>query len=219
MPAHSDDLISARESGHAEGSGLPIEFYRRDDVCAISRELLGKRLCTRLNGTPLTAGIIVETEAYAGPEDRASHAHGNRRTKRTEVMFRSGGVAYVYLCYGIHALFNVVTHAYGMPHAILIRAIEPTHGIPTMLRRRHRNALTPALTAGPGTLSEALGIKPRHTGTRLTGKRIWIEDTGTEIPGNSILCTPRVGVDYAGHHAKRPWRYRIKNNPWTSPAK
>jgi len=198
---------------------LPVEFYRREDVCAISRELLGKRLCTRLNGSPLTAGTIVETEAYAGPEDRASHAYNNRRTERTNVMFHAGGVAYVYLCYGIHALFNVVTNVRGIPHAILIRAIEPTDGLPTMLRRRRHRVAEPRLTAGPGALSEALGIKPRHSGIRLTGRRIWIEDTGTHIPADQILCSPRVGVDYAGHHAKRPWRFRIKNSPWTSPAK
>jgi DNA-3-methyladenine glycosylase len=198
---------------------LPVEFYRRDNVCAISRELLGKRLCTRLNGAPLTAGIIVETEAYAGPEDRASHAYDNRRTERTDVMFRSGGVAYVYLCYGIHSLFNVVTNVRGIPHAILIRAIEPTHGISTMLRRRRHKAPGPRLSAGPGALSEALGIKTRHSGIRLTGKRIWIDDTGTHIPDADILCSPRVGVDYAGHHANRPWRFRIRTSRWTSPAK
>ena len=198
---------------------LPVEFYRRDNVCAISRELLGKRLCTCLNGSPLTAGIIVETEAYAGPEDRASHAHNNRRTERTDVMFHPGGVAYVYLCYGIHALFNVVTNVRGIPHAILVRAIEPTNGIPTMLRRRRLKVAEPRLTAGPGALSEALGIKPRHSGTRLTGTRIWIEDTGSCISDDDILCSPRVGVDYAGDHAKRPWRFRIRDSRWTSPAK
>jgi DNA-3-methyladenine glycosylase len=198
---------------------LPVEFYRDSDVCGISRSLLGKRLCSRLNSSPVTSGIIVETEAYAGPEDRASHAYGNRRTNRTEVMFRSGGVAYVYLCYGIHALFNVVTNVRGIPHAVLVRAIEPTDGIPTMLRRRKCNELARSLTAGPGALCEALGIKPRHSGTRLTGKQIWIEDTGLSIPDKQIISSPRVGVDYAGHHAHRPWRFRIRDSAWTSPAK
>lgn len=204
---------------HAERPALPIEFYRRESVLDISRELLGKRLCTRLNGSPLTAGIIVETEAYAGPEDRASHAHNNRRTERTNVMFNAGGVAYVYLCYGIHSLFNVVTNVRGIPHAILIRAIEPTDGIPTMLRRRRLQVAEPRLTAGPGALCEALGIKPRHSGIRLTGKRIWIADGWVDVPDSSILCSPRVGVDYAGDHAKRPWRFRVRDSRWTSPAK
>ncbi len=197
---------------------LPIAFYLRREVCAISKQLLGKKLCTQLNGAPLTAGIIVETEAYAGPEDRASHAYGNRRTKRTEVMFRSGGIAYVYLCYGMHSLFNVVTNLSGIPHAILIRAIEPTDGISSMLRRRKRSSIDPSLTSGPGSLCQALAIKPRHSGTRLTGSKIWIEDIGRDIPDEAILCSPRVGVDYAGSHAQRPWRFRIRENRWTSPA-
>lgn len=198
---------------------LPVEFYRSTDVCAISRQLLGKRVCTRLNHAPLTTGIIVETEAYAGPEDRASHAYANRRTRRTEIMFRAGGVAYVYLCYGMHSLFNVVTNVRGIPHAVLIRALEPTDGIPTMLRRRRHRKITPTLTAGPGTLAAALGIRPRHSGTHLTGKQIWIEDAGIDVPDDHILCSPRVGVAYAGPHAHRPWRFRIRHNSWTSPAK
>ncbi|HEY9560748.1 MAG TPA: DNA-3-methyladenine glycosylase, partial [Anseongella sp.] len=110
-------------------------FYQREDVVQISRELLGKYLFTRLNGE-ITGGMIVETEAYHGPEDRASHAWKGRFTNRTRVMYGQGGMAYVYLCYGIHHLFNVVTAGNGVPHAVLVRAIEPTLGIERQLERR-----------------------------------------------------------------------------------
>lgn len=203
---------------------LPRGFYLRSDVVKISRELLGKVLYTRLPGPAgrrqLTGGVIVETEAYAGPEDRASHAFGNRRTARTEVMFHRGGIAYVYLCYGIHSLLNVVTHSEGIPHAILIRAIEPTRGRPTMLRRRHMEGpVVPRLTAGPGALSQAMGIDPSLSGETLDGPRLWIEDQGIEVLPEAIVASPRVGVAYAGLHAARPWRFRVKDSPWTSPAK
>ena len=195
---------------------LPRSFYTGADVLAISRALLGKTLLTRI-GSGVTGGMIVETEAYAGREDRASHAHAGRRTPRTEVMYRIGGTAYVYLCYGIHALFNVVTNQEGEPHAVLIRAIEPTVGIPHMLRRRARERLDRTLTAGPGTLSRALGIDVRHTATDLTGHTtIWIEDRGVSPRPRDILASPRIGVDYAGPHAHRPWRFSIRDNPWVS---
>lgn len=188
-------------------------------MVAISRELLGKYLFTRLPGQPLTGGRIVETEAYAGPEDRASHAHGNRRTARTEVMFRGGGVVYVYFCYGMHDMLNVVTNAEGVPHAILIRAIEPTHGIETMLRRRGKARLDRSLTSGPARVTRALGIDRRHNGTALDGPPIWIEDRGETATDAEIVAGPRVGVAYAGPHAKRLWRFRVRNSQWTSRAK
>ncbi|MCE9614974.1 MAG: DNA-3-methyladenine glycosylase [Lentisphaerae bacterium] len=202
----------------SRGSTIPLSFYRRHDVVAIARELLGKRLCTCLpstnaggHGRPravFTAGIIAETEAYAGPEDRASHAYGNRRTARTSIMFRAGGAAYVYLCYGMHALFNVVTHEPGVPHAVLIRAIVPTHDIATMLRRRGRKQLTRTLTTGPGTVAQALGITTDHTGISLGGRQIWIEDAGITVGAADVVASPRVGVAYAGAHARRPWRFQ-----------
>ncbi|MDA0578633.1 MAG: DNA-3-methyladenine glycosylase [Verrucomicrobia bacterium] len=207
---------------------LSLAFYRRQDVCAIARDLLGKQLCTRLPLNPSvagttsltvrTAGIIVETEAYAGPEDRASHAFANRRTARTAVMFEPGGVAYVYLCYGVHALLNVVTHGADVPHAVLIRAIAPTHGLAHMRHRRNMPVATPRLTAGPGALTRAMGILPAHTGTNLRGNQIWIEDVGTAWTGDAIVASPRVGVDYAGPHAHRPWRYQVRGNAWISRA-
>jgi len=188
-------------------------------VCLVARQLLGKQLVTRFRGAIRTAGLIVETEAYAGPEDRASHAYGSRRTARTEVMFHDGGTAYVYLCYGMHALFNVVTSVVDVPHAILIRAVEPTIGIPSMLRRRGHVALTPSLTAGPGVLTQALGIDVSHSGCDLCAGPIRIEDVGVRIEDDRIQASPRVGVAYAGPHARRPWRFRIRDNRWTSKAR
>lgn len=194
-------------------------FYLQEDVCNIARNLLGCSVFSQINGSPVSGGIIVETEAYAGITDRASHAYNNRRTPRTEIMFHSGGVAYVYLCYGMHSLLNVVTNREGIPHAILIRAIEPTAGTATMLIRKNKKEITPALTAGPAMLTQALGITTTHSGEDLRGSRIWIEKSARRIPSNKILSTPRIGVDYAGADAKLPWRFRIRNNQWTSKAK
>lgn len=166
----------------------------------------------------MTGGRIVETEAYAGVTDRASHAYGNRRTRRTAVMYSAGGVAYVYLCYGLHALFNIITNAAGIPHAVLIRALEPTHGIPVMLRRRRKTSLDRTLTAGPGALTQALGIDVRHSGLNLSGNQIWLEK-GIDLRREQVISTTRVGVDYAGADAKLPWRFRVRDSAWTSLAK
>ena len=196
---------------------LTADFYQRDDILAISRELLGKVLCTRFDGY-LTSGIIVETEAYAGITDRASHAYGGRRTKRTETMYASGGTAYVYLCYGIHHLFNIVTNKKNIPHAILIRAIEPRDGIKIMLQRRNKNKLDQSLTAGPGSLTRALGITVKDSGTFLMDNLIWMEDQNINFTNKDILASPRVGVQYAGKDAQNPWRFQVENSPWVSPA-
>ncbi|MFC1461739.1 DNA-3-methyladenine glycosylase [Verrucomicrobiota bacterium] len=205
---------------------LPASFFLRPDVVRISKELLGCRLFTRVGDShtasrgkrPKTGGIIVETEAYSGARDRASHAYGNRRTRRTEVMFWQGGVAYVYLCYGVHALFNIVTNLESVPDALLIRAIEPTHGIEMMLRRRNKKEINRSLTAGPGALAGALGIGLQHTGTSVLGDEIWIE-AGEPVKTDRIEAGPRVGVQYAGADAKRPWRFRVRDSAWTSRAK
>ncbi len=189
------------------GRILPLAFYRRSDVVGISRDLLGKRLLTRIGGRTVTGGLIVETEAYGGAADRASHAFGNRRTRRTEVMFRAGGVAYVYLCYGMHALLNVVTGAEGVPDAVLIRALAPTHGLALMRRRRGRSRRDRALAGGPGCLARALGVTVRHSGVSLLGPDLWLE-AGVSVPPERIEAGPRVGVAYAGPDARRPWRFR-----------
>lgn len=193
---------------------LTLDFYQREDVIAISRELLGKVLMTRFacpNTGKLvtTGGIIIETEAYCAPEDKASHAYNNRRTKRTETMFCAGGVAYVYLCYGIHSLFNVVTGYKDLPHGVLIRAIQPIIGIEQMLERRKQKTITKTLTSGPGVLTAALGITTAHDQTLLTGRDIWIEDQGIKINEDKILATPRIGIGYAQDFVLKPWRFLI----------
>lgn len=189
---------------------LEREFYTCTNVVQISKDLLGKYLFTDLNNEGVTAGIITETEAYAGVTDKASHAYGNRKTKRTETMYKVGGTAYVYLCYGIHALFNVVTHSAHIPHAVLIRAIKPVEGIDIMLLRRNKTKVDKTLAAGPGTLTKALGIDCKHTGIDLVkSKQIWIEDRGLKIKLKDIVVGPRVGIDYAGEDAKLPYRFRI----------
>ena len=196
---------------------LNKEFYERSNVLLISRELLGKVLCTNYNGK-LTSGIIVETEAYAGVIDKASHAYDNKKTNQTKIMYDSGGIAYIYLCYGIHHLFNVVTNSKNIPHAILIRAIEPINGIETMLKRRKKKNKGYTLTSGPGSLTKALGITINDSGKSLMSNLIWIENQ-KNINANNVISSPRVGIQYAKDDISNPWRYRIKNNPWTSPAK
>jgi DNA-3-methyladenine glycosylase len=188
---------------------LPLEFYLRQDVVAISKELLGKWIFTQIGKGPVTGGMIIETEAYAGAEDRACHAYGNRRTPRTEVMFQKGGVAYVYLCYGMHHLLNVVTNQQDIPHAILIRAIKPTHGIETMLKRRKKTTFDSRLTSGPGALCQALGIDRTFNGYSFASPPLWIEDRKASFRENEILATPRIGVDYAGKDAHLPWRFLV----------
>ena len=199
---------------------LKAPFFQREDVLQISKELLGKVLVTQFDHNR-TAGIIVETEAYRAPDDKASHAYQNRFTNRTKVMFEKGGIAYVYLCYGIHHLFNVVTAKKGLAHAVLIRAIEPLDGIETMLQRRQFDQLKPQLTAGPGVMSKALGITTANTAVDMThpNSKIWIENHNIAINSENIIASPRVGIDYAEECAHWDWRFRIKNNKWTSKAK
>lgn len=197
-------------------SKLPLSFYQQENVLELSQQLLGKYLFTCMDHQ-VTGGMIVETEAYRGPEDRASHAYNRRRTKRNEMMYQAGGCSYVYLCYGLYPLFNVVTNQADVPHAILIRALEPVVGIDIMLKRRHKHKVDRSLTAGPGVLTQALGITTAHNGLLLTGSTIWLEDKGIQIEPENILSTPRIGVAYAQEDALLPWRFRIKNNAWTSP--
>lgn len=196
---------------------LSTSFFQRTDVVTISKALLGKYLVTNFDGS-LTAGRIVETEAYRGPDDKACHAHLNRFTKRTQVMFEPGGVAYIYLCYGIHHLFNVVTAKEGMPHAVLIRAIEPTDGIAMMQKRRGMTKFKPQLTAGPGVMSKALGIEKSYTGISISSpdSPIWIEDRQEPLSDEMILSGPRIGIDYAEECKDWPWRFWVKDNRWVS---
>ena len=194
---------------------LPSSFYMRKNVVQIAKELLGKILVTNLDGI-VTSGRIVECEAYAGVMDKASHASGGRRTARNEIMYREGGYAYVYLCYGIHHLFNVVTNSEDVPHAILIRALDPIEGIEEMLRRTHKKKLDNTLTRGPGNVSKALGIFTDHSGASLSGNKIFIADDGGKFSKKAIAASPRIGVDYAGKDALLPYRFFVKGNPFVS---
>ena len=194
---------------------LQLDFYQRKDVLKIARELLGKILVTNWKGI-ITSGRIVECEAYAGVIDKASHAAGGRRTARNEIMYGEGGYAYVYLCYGIHHLFNVVTNSEDEPHAILIRALDPMEGIEEMLLRTHKKKFDHTLTRGPGNVSNALGILTKHTGTSLIERKIFIADDGGGYSKKQIAASPRIGVDYAGKDALLPYRFYVSGNPFVS---
>jgi len=189
---------------------LPREFYTRSNVVLVARELLGKLLVVPHESGKRVSGMIVEVEAYRGPEDRASHAYGGRRTRRTETMHQEGGVAYVYFVYGMYNQFNVVTNAADIPHAILVRALEPVEGLEMMRTRRHlqpdRN-----LTNGPGKLCIAMGIDRSLDKADLLGQEVWIEEY-LNISRARILKGPRVGIDYAGEWVTIPWRFWIKGN-------
>ena len=193
---------------------LPVSFYLRTDVTAVARDLLGKLLVTDIGGR--CAARIVETEAYAGVCDRASHAFGGRKTERTRVMYEAGGVAYVYLCYGIHHLFNVVTHEKGVPHAVLIRAAEPLEGVRLMSDRMGGKAEVRRLCSGPGRLSRAMGITTSLSGVSLRDGCVFIAGDGFVVPSDKVLETPRIGVDYAGEDAKLRYRYIIAGHPGLS---
>ena len=194
---------------------LPREFYTRPSVLAVARGLLGQRLVVRAPDGGRVSGLIVETEAYRGPQDRASHAYGGRRTKRTETMYQVGGTAYVYFVYGMYHQFNVVTNAAESPHAVLVRALEPLEGVEYMKEQRGRSA-DRHLTSGPGKLCIALGIDRGHDRADLLGDRVWIEPGARAVPRRAIASGPRVGIDYAQEWALKPWRFWIRDNPFVS---
>jgi len=198
-------------------SKIPRSFYQHKDTLWLARHLLGSILCTCIKGE-YTSAMIVETEAYLGVVDKASHAFNHRHTPRTSTMYLDGGVAYVYFIYGMHYMFNVVTHAEGTPHAILIRAGQPIEGIETMLCRRNKPHADFSLTRGPGSLAKALGITMEVNGTQLDSQTVWMEK-GNVISPDNIVSTPRIGVDYAGEDALLDYRFFIKNNPWVSGSK
>jgi DNA-3-methyladenine glycosylase len=193
---------------------LPLSFYLRADVIRIAKELLGKVLVTNWNNE-YTSGRIVETEAYAGETDMASHAYKGR-TKRTDVMFGAGGKAYVYLCYGIHQMFNIVTNKEGIPHAILIRAVEPIEGIDIMLKRTKKIKPDTSLGRGPGNVGKAFGFHTSQCGHLVNSNELYIGDDGYKIGSSMIGASPRVGVDYAGEHAEWHYRFFVKGNMYVS---
>jgi len=180
----------------------------------IARELLGKVLFTNVNGI-ITAGMIVETEAYSWKE-KGCHAYGAKKTNRNAVMFERGGHTYVYLCYGMHYLFNIVTNEANIPEAVLIRAVQPVHGINEMMIRRGKSKNEFHLTSGPGKLTKALGIDRKLNGKFLMGDEVWVEDAGRRVASRDILESPRIGIDYAGEDARLPWRFTLGGNDWLS---
>lgn len=193
---------------------LPESFYQRTNVVTVARDLLGKVLFTRI-GEVVTGGMIVETEAYSWKE-RGCHAYGGRKTPRNEIMFARGGHAYVYLCYGMHHLFNVVTNQPDRADAVLVRALEPVVGISHMIERRGTLSDEKHLTSGPGKLTKALGIDRKLNGKLLVDNEVWIEDVGRKIGSAKIVVTKRIGIDYAGDDAHLPWRFNLRDNVWVS---
>lgn len=195
---------------------LQKDFYLQTDVADIARQLLDKYLVTRFDGDE-TIVRITETEAYAGISDKASHAYNGRRTKRTEVMFAEGGCAYVYLCYGIHHLFNVVTHQQDVPHAVLIRAGEPMAGISIMQQRLQRSVSATRITTGPGNLAKAMGITIHHSGRSLLDDDFFIAESDVSEVPEHVMVSPRIGVDYAGNAARWLYRFFVKDSPYVTP--
>ncbi len=193
---------------------IPLSYYQQTDVLFLAKNLLGKLLVTQVEGK-LCGAMITETEAYRGRDDKASHAYNGRRTARTEIMYALGGKSYVYLCYGIHRLFNIVTNAEDVADAVLVRAVQPVFGVEEMLKRRKQNALTKAVSSGPGTLTQALGIGKTHNHLSLTGNHIWLEEFQS-FAEKDIVASPRIGIDYAEEDAALPWRFYPKNNPYIS---
>jgi DNA-3-methyladenine glycosylase len=195
-------------------SKLPREFYTRTNVLTVARELLGKLLVVPAPDGTRVSGIIVETEAYRGPLDRASHAYGGRRTKRTETMYGFGGTVYIFFVYGMYNQFNVVTNVENVPHAVLIRALQPVEGIELMRQRRHRQP-DHNLTNGPGKLCLAMGIDRGLDRADLLGNAVWLE-AGENIPRRKVGSGPRIGIDYAEEWVEKPWRFWVKDNPFVS---
>lgn len=203
-----------------EGKRLPASWYTSHDVTQMARDLLGKFLCTEIDGH-YCSGIIVETEAYRGPDDRAAHSFNNRRTARTEVMFWKGGVSYIYVCYGMHHLMNVVTATKDVAHAVLIRALEPADGVEVMAQRRNMSLTDSRITKGPGALSVAMGLHKMYSGLPLYRKDspLWIEDRGVKFSQDEICISKRIGVESAGDAAHWPWRFFVKGNKYVSASK
>jgi DNA-3-methyladenine glycosylase len=193
---------------------IPREFYLRSDTLKIARDLLGKILVVPTKTGKRVSGIIVETEAYLGPGDKAAHSYKNRRTKRTEIMFGAGGSAYVFFVYGMYFQLNIVVGGEEVPHVVLIRAVEPLEGIDVMRKRRGEMKDT-NLTSGPGKLCIAFGIDKTFNGADLLGEKIWLEN-GDKIPPRKIARGKRIGIDYAEEYTHKTWRFWLKDNPYVS---
>ena len=195
---------------------LPLNFYKKTDVVAIARELIGKIVVTNINGK-ITSGRIVETEAYVAFTDKASHAYNGKRTARNEHMYAVAGTAYIYICYGIHQMLNIVTNNKDVPDAVLIRALEPLAGIDIMLLRTGKSAPNYSLTKGPGNVGKALGIFKAHSGVNLLDSQIYItEDKNFIVESAMIGSSKRIGVNYAGEDALLPYRFYLRGNKYVS---
>lgn len=194
---------------------LNIDFYDREDVLQIAKDLLGKIIVTKFK-EGITTGRIVETEAYFSSNDKASHAYGGRRTARNEHMYASAGTSYVYICYGLHHLFNVVTNKKNVPDAVLIRAVEPIKGIDIMLKRTGKKKLDNTLTKGPGNVGKALGIDKKHSGLNLLGNQLFIAEDDFVVSEELTGISKRIGVEGAGVSASLPYRFYIKGNKFVS---
>jgi len=198
---------------------LPQSFFQRPDVLEIARELLGKHVYTRIDGE-LTGGRVVETEAYRHEGDPSITLHLQRKARQAQALYQDGGHAYLYRVYRVHTLLNITTHDAEHPDAVLIRAIEPLAGIDVMLRRRGLAKVARNLTAGPGLLTQALGLTPELNGELVTSPHVWLEDAGEAVPDENVRASSRVGLEYAGQEAVAlPWRFRVADSKWTSPAK
>ena len=194
---------------------VPLSFYDRDDVVQIARELLGKIIVTNFEGQ-ITSGRIVETEAYIGITDKASHSFGHRRTSRNEHMYLSAGNSYVYICYGMHRMFNITTNKKDIPDAVLIRAVEPIKGINIMAQRTGKKITDKTITRGPGNAGKALGIEKHHSGLFLLDEEIYLLDDEKIIAAEKIGISKRIGVESAGADGLLPFRFYIKGNQYVS---
>lgn len=185
-------------------------YYVENSVLTISKNLIGKVLISHIGGK-LASGIICETEAYAGINDKASHAYGGRRTSRTETMYKLGGYSYVYLCYGIHHLFNIVTNKVNTPEAVLIRGIIPFQGKETIYNRRKNPKSKRHICIGPGKVGQALGINTIHDAVNICDQNspIQVQDHGFLVDPSHIKIGPRIGIDYAKEDKDLPYRFWI----------
>ena len=194
---------------------LSLAFYKRKDVVVIAKDLIGKIVVTNIDGIK-TCGRIVETEAYVAYIDKASHAYKGKRTQRNEHMYAQAGTVYVYICYGMHHMLNVVTNNVDVPDAVLIRAIEPLEGIEDMLLRTRKKVLDNTLTKGPGNVAKALGITKVFSGLVFGENEIAIYYDGIILKENEIGTSKRVGIDSAGDDALLPYRFFITGNKFVS---
>ena len=194
---------------------IPLSFYTRKDVVMIAKDLIGKILVTNFDGA-ITSGRIVETEAYVAITDKASHSFGGKRTARNEHMYAAAGTAYVYICYGLHQMMNIITNDKNIPDAVLIRAVEPLEGINIMLQRTGKKTLDKTLTRGPGNVGKALGIFKHHSGNHLLGNKIYLMNDNAKINEEQIGTSVRIGVESAGADSLLPYRFYLKGNKYVS---